>query len=388
MPQLVLIIISKSATMKKNQTYITSIIAIVGMTMLSLQSCNPDFMDKDLNHKQYLADQVYITSIPQDVFLKFNIDARNKSWRIVQYPYFVEPAFKTGISDEYGIIKLVFSINEHEPVLNSQEQNLLVVVDVKDLGFLGIPLFYQLEGEVEGTVSLQPSSLQLTDNEVGSFDVVAEGEDLNWEIVEYPDWLNFKGNLTGYVNAKSSYTVHFNVNANGLAAGDYSGNVIMKINEYIHLTMPVTLKINVEDGVHKLYDGLCIGSGYVADSDLLFVVTKSPNRILYFCDDVSEPELIELQRVPKSMALSEDEKMLAISYTNTEITTYNTPDFDVIKTYSMNVIPDKMVFGSSDYLYFMSASSNSSYEYLNSMHLVSGEVVRSNSSEGGYDYLR
>lgn len=388
MPHLVLIIISNPIIMKEIQSNISPYLVILIIAILGLQSCDHDFMDKEYNQKQYVADKVYITSIPQDVFLKYNIEAGHKSWRIVQYPDFVEPAYKTGVSDETGIIKLFFSINDHQPLVYNQGQDHMLVVDVKGLGLLGIPLVYQLEGEVEGTVSLQPSSLQLTDNEEGSFDIIAQGEDINWEIIEYPDWLNFNSNITGYINAGNYNTVHFKVNADGLVTGDYSGAIKIKISQDAYLTMALTLKVTVTDGVQKLYTGACIGSGYIKASDLMFVVTKSPNKILLFKDEISEPDVIDLQRVPKSMALSEDEKTLAISYSNAEISTYNTPGFDKIKTYSMSVISGKMVFASNNYLYFMSESSNSSYEFLNSMNLTSGDVVRSNNSEGGYQYLR
>ena len=266
----------------------------------------------------------------------------------------------------------------------------MVILEIVEVGLLSVPLAYQLDGQFEGTISLSPSSLELTNNEQGSFEVKATGDlDINWEIVEYPNWMNFDNNLSGWISAGQSSTVYYNANAKDLDAGQYKDQVKFKFNGENYVTMSVALNVTVVNGVPILHDGLCIGSGYNEASDLLFVVTKSPNRILCFKDDTSEPEIIELKRVPEGMALSEDQSTLAISFSNTEITTYNAVTREEIKTYDANGVAESLVFGSPTNLYFLNnSSSTSSYKFLNSLNLETGNLIRSNNNEGGYDYLR
>lgn len=374
--------------MKKRHLILPFILILA--VVAGLQSCDSDFMDQTYEPKQYVTENFYITSIPQDIFLRLNIEEANKSWRIVQYPKFVEPLFKSGKSTEAGLVNLVLTVNDHEPNLYNQDGSQLVVVEIAEVGFLGVPLVYQLDGQVEGTISLNPSSLKLTNNEQGSFEVKATGNiDINWEIVDYPNWMNFDNSLSGWTGSGQSSTVYYNANATDLDVGQYEGEIKFRFNGENYVTMSVVLNVTVAGGVPRLYDGLCIGSGYNEASDLLLVVTRSPNRILRFKSNVAQPEIIELNRVPKGMALSEDQKTLVVSYSNSEITTYDAVSGEAIKTYQSTGVAECLAFGSSTYLYYLSAgSSNSDYKYLYSLNLESGSLLRSADDEGGYDYLR
>jgi hypothetical protein len=370
--------------------YINLLQVILLLALVGFQSCDPDFLDKKYEPKQYLANKFYITSIPQEAVLTFNTEEGNTSWRVVQYPNFIELTDKRGATDEYGVSRLAFSVKEHEPNFYYQDNELLIILEVDGIGMLGIPLGYQLVGELDGALELTPTSLSLTDDEWDSFSIYANGDlDINWEIVECPDWLIIDASKSGWLPAGETNHLSYHTSIDNMSPGQYQANVKFKFNGDNYVTMPVSLQVSEAPASPKLFESACIGSAYIEASDLLVVVTKTPNQILFFKDGSLEPDVVDLERVPRSMTLSEDQTTLAISYSNAEITTYNASTAEVKQTYNIDVVAESLAFGSTDYLYYLSSgSSTSSQKYMNSLNLTNNQQTQSSDSEGGYEYLR
>lgn len=377
--------------MKKLYSKYVVLLSSFLLLVVGLISCDSDFMDQEDEVSRYTSDTYFITSIPQVISVDINVNVKNKSWRVVYYPDMIEPYEKTGTTDDNGVLRITLGVNNHYRNTSPFEvDDLLVYIKVNDLGVVAVPLRYNLEGDSDETITLNPSYLQLTDNEDGAFELFA-GDDIDvyWEIVSHPDWMNFGYNLSGWTTARQSSSISFRTMSDNLDVGVYEGNITIKCNEDIFKVLPVSLDVTIGKETDKGYDGTMIGCGFIDATNTLLVVTKNPNQIHYLSSESEEPSVIDLQGVPKGMALSEDQSTLAISFTNTDVSIYDAQTGAKNSTFDLDVVAQCLAFGSEDYLYFLNPkSSGSDYKYLNSLNLSSGAVKRSNDYEGGYDFLK
>jgi hypothetical protein len=79
--------------------------------------------------------------------------------------------------------------------------------------------------------------------------------------------------------------------------------------------------------------------------------------------------------------MAEDENTLAVGFSNTQITTFETESHTLKSTYQASAIPLSLEFGNNQWMYFIA---NSSYNnYLHCLNLNNGEISRSQKGESG-----
>jgi len=357
------------------------------LPVISFTACDADFVDKNRLPDVYMStDTVYVDSNAEMVIAKFDLKDSNKAWQILEFPKFIKPFALSGVAIDGSTLLLPLTIKHDEIDLSYGTYDFSLVINVADVGLLSYTIRYYSYGSP--VIGIEPMALNLTNNEHGEFTLGNNGDGiLLWKITDTPNWLSFQ-NQAGSLEPYTSSSIPYNVQTDGMETGEYTSEIVIQNNANTELRLPVKLTVNAFSSISNYQKGELIGSVYLQESNQVIALTKNPNRLLYFSDGESESEEVSLSRVPRCIALSEDQSTLAIGFSNTEISTYNAQSKTLTSTYNIDALPDNMTFGSNEYLYFLSPySSNESYKYIHSLNLTSAIEVRSQHYEGGIKEL-
>lgn len=363
-------------------------IVLTLLIALFIYSCDNSFLD-DAQMPGYteLPDTIFVTNSTAPFQLDFNFSTNEAcNWRLVQYPLWLVPSPMEGEKGANQTAALQFSV---------YDSNITV-----GLGFYSFPLVFDIDGKkmVGYTVVLanlghpyinvSRTSVSFDNALTNSIEISNNGYGiLAWNISSKPIWLKTV-NSSGLIDQNQSGLLEMSVDLNGLEPGKYSGTLVIQSNAENQKTISVQVSVTV--GANATYGdyhvGQLVDTRYNKNRDEVIVLTKSPNQLLFFRNDVSYSEVVALDRVPQCLALSEDESTIAIGYSNSDITTYNSSSRSVIKNYSAGAIPISMEFAGNDYIYFI--ATNSYWNYLHSLNLNTEEIIRQKDGESGMKTLR
>ncbi len=356
---------------------------------LSFGSCDDSFLEVESPNLLETGDTLFVwnQAEPFNVTFDFNSPGAGK-WRLYQYPKWLEISPKEGSVRKNAAEILYFSINRDQIYLDYGLYTFPLSFYVEGAGLVNYTVaFFNLGNP---TIEVWPSNLEIEGASTGYFSIQNGGNGiLLWEITHSPTWLNFV-KKQGTINQWYSEDVSYTVDAAGLEQGDYQGVVEIASNATEEsYKLPVSLKIIdqvpvVSFGVY--HQGEFIDSEFVRRNNQVVVLTQNPNRLLFFGPGESESSYLDLDRVPKCMALSEDEAWIAVGYSNTEISIYNVNDKSRLSTYQVGAIPLSVEFGNANWFYYLAESKFENAIY--SLNLESGVSYLSEMERSGWKKLQ
>ncbi len=355
---------------------------------LFIYSCDNSFLDNaQMPDYTELPDTIFVTNSSAPFQLDFNFNTNEAcNWRLVQYPLWLVPSPIEGEKGANQTAAVQFSV---------YDSNITV-----GLGFYSFPLIFDIDGKkmVGYTVVLanlghpyinvSRTSVSFDNALTGSIEITNNSYGiLSWYISSKPSWLKTE-NSSGLIDQNRSEMLGMSVDLNGLEPGDYSGNLVIQSNAENQKTVSILVSVHV--GANASYGdyhvGQLVDTRYNKNRDEVIVLTKSPNQLMFFSNNLLQPEIVDLDRVPQCLALSEDETTIAIGYSNSDITTYNSSSRGIVNNYSAGAIPISIEFAGNDYIYFI--ATNSYWNYLQSLNLNTNEIIRQKDGESGMETLR
>uniref|UniRef100_UPI0032169C29 BACON domain-containing protein n=1 Tax=uncultured Draconibacterium sp. TaxID=1573823 RepID=UPI0032169C29 len=344
-----------------------------------LNSCSNSFLDDtQVPNGSISNDTLFLTSLTQSFTIDIDMQQSNSAWRLFQYPQWLTINPRFGQTGSNTKVSFTCSV-DHSRINNGYGlYTYPLVLDIDGQGLVQHTVAYFDFGDP--MIEVFPESLNLESILHGEISISNNRNGLlMWEITKTPEWLSFE-TTSGSYPPYSIYQIKYTADITGLQAGEYHDEVIITNNANGELRFPVSLKVSPLLGNGTYQQGELIDSKFLKTTNQLITLTKNPNRLLYFTPGETEPLTIQLDRVPRCMALSENEQLLAIGYTTAEVSTYSPTSGDKKNTLTLNDVPEAMEFGSESFVYFLSGSG---YKYVNSVNLNTGEILTSSSTQGG-----
>ena len=368
-------------------TYRISVCLFCAISSLLLFSCDDSFLNENqMPEYTELNDTIYVTNTAGSFELDFTFNTNEAcNWQLVQYPYWLQLSPAKGRKAANQSAHMNFMVNESDITMG--------------IGLFSFPLVFDIDGRLVGytvvlgnfghpNIHLANDPINFDNSLSKTIEIGNEAEGiLNWWIESAPDWL-ITDKLNGLVQSYETQTVTLSIDINDLDPGEYKGTLVIKSNAVNQPTVSiqVSVKIGANANYGEYHIGELIDARYNKQRDEVIVLTKTPNQLHFFNSEWETPVTIDLDRVPLCLALSEDESQIAVGYSNSEITTYNATNYNIIKTYNSGTIPLSIEFGNDNYLYFIATRSYSNY--LHSLNLSSEEIIQSKEGEGGLKTLR
>jgi len=344
-------------------------------------SCNNDFLDTQIPSNRVAGDSIMVLSDAGSFNYEFDMRSADGNWQLLQFPRWLEVSLKEGILNGNSKVNLQLTVNKQEIYV--------------DLGLYSFPLIFNVDnvGLIENTVVLAnvgepeikntPSEITADYTFKGQYQIVNSGHGiLIWKVVNKPEWLQL--NVTeGILNSHESGIWNYSIDVTGLKPGDYSGQVEIQSNagnQNFIINFHFTIQ---ETGYYGGYlTGNFIDAKFSKTLNQIIVLTKDPNNLLFFKADSPHADTLKLNNIPQCLALSEDEKTLAIGFSNAEITTFETTTHTYLTTYPVNAAPNRIEFGKQNWLYFLAPPGYNTYLY--SLNTVDGTVKKASNSADGH----
>lgn len=279
--------------MKKRIYYIALI------AMLFISACSNDFLDE--NKKEI---DIYTLNAP--LFLEQTTDfvevsitlpeLKNKSLHVFQYPKMIHFDSFDFQTDETGLLKMKIKADNlfHLPASDTPYNGGNIVLNVKDMGFMAIHLFFINYGNPK--LAFIDTTFEWGFNrEEKIFSISNANYDsyLVYRIVEYPDWITITSesatNEEGYAvlpggTTGNDYSMH--VNTHGLAPGEYSGKITIESNDKEHPLSQIEVKVRVSDPKNMYaIEGTVKDCEFDKNRNILYIATAQPDKILVYDTD-------------------------------------------------------------------------------------------------------
>ncbi|HOI49330.1 MAG TPA: hypothetical protein PK167_08495 [Prolixibacteraceae bacterium] len=357
--------------------------AACGFMLVATLSCNDDFLNQQPPVVAFHAqDTIALNNLFSGQFeVPMELPGGgNKSWRIFQYPTWIDIEPKQGA---FAAGNSSFKLTNH-PDQFTMGYGLFffpLVFDVSDFGQVQYTLLYLNLGDPGMRVS---SALNLGKESTGSFYIQNQGNGvILWGITAAPKWLKIS-QTEGVLENPSTEYISFTIDRTGLAAGDYSGHIQIASNARpgtFSIPVFMTVAPGITPGKINFGTGEFIHADYNKARDELIVLVKNPNRLLFYKNAAAEPEVVDLDRIPKCFTLSEDGNSLAVGFSNAEISVFDTHSRGLQKNYSINTTPVGIEFGENGWIYFTGTLSYQNYLF--SLDMATGTVSRGQSAMSG-----
>ena len=349
-------------------------------------SCSNDFLEMGYPTEYITGDTLYVMSDAE--YFEQEINMRNSasaSWKLYQFPRWLEVNPKKGTVHPGSAVKFQFSIKENEMYFGLGIFALPLVFEVEDVGLVQHTVVVWNVGEPD--ISNTPSVIEADYSLQGMYQIVNRAYGiLFWEVVNKPEWLTLE-TTEGILNAHDYGIWHYVIDPKGLEPGDYSGVVEIRNNSTTSSYF-IEFKFTIEKtGYYGGYlTGEFVDAAYVKSLNQLVVLTKNPHNLLFFNAGSPDADTLQLDRVPQCIALSDDENTLAVGFSNTEISTYSAKSRSLMATYSAGHVPRRIVFAGKNRLFYLESSD---YAYfLTGLDLETGNRYKANEGEGGLSIFK
>jgi hypothetical protein len=375
----------KTILSKKNISDIKFFV-LFSLFSVAVASCSNDFLDTQTPSEYIPGDSIIVMSDTDPFSYEFNMHSSGSgNWQLFQFPRWLEISPKEGTLHGDSKVNFQFSVNQQEIYVG--------------LGLYSFPLTFYVEtvGLVENTVVLAnvgepeitdtPSEITADYTFNGQYQIVNSGHGiLFWQVVNKPNWLQLDV-TEGVLNSHEYGIWNYSIDVSGMEPGNYSGQVEIQHNAgdqnfVIHFYFTIQ-----ETGYYGGYlNGEYIDAVFSKTLNQVIVLTREPNHLLFFKADSPNADTVKLNKVPKCLALSEDEQTLAVGFSEASVSTFETGSRTLLMNYPVNVVPNQMEFGNSDWLYFLAWPDYTTYLY--TLNLQNGAVKRAAGSNNGLSALK
>ncbi|MCG6190802.1 BACON domain-containing protein [Maribellus maritimus] len=349
-------------------------------------SCGNEFLDTQMPSNYIDGDSIVVMSDVGSFEYEFDmLSAGPGDWKLFQFPIWLDISPKDGMLNGNSRVNFQFTVNKQEMYV--------------DLGLYAFPLIFDVEnvGLVENTVVLAnvgepeinetPSEINADYTFKGQYQIVNSGHGiLMWQVVHKPNWLQL--NVTeGILNSHEYGIWDYSIDPSGFEAGEYSGQVEIQSNaseQNFIINFNFTIQ---ETGYYGGYlSGEYLDARFSKSLNQVIVLTREPNNLLFFKAGSSDADTVKLNKVPKCLALSEDEQTLAVGFSDASISTFETQSRTLLMNYALNAVADQIEFGSENRLYFLARNDYTTFLY--TLDLQNSLIKKSISSNNGLSTLK
>lgn len=360
---------------------------IIFVLCIAAAACNNDFLKQEQTVANPVADTIRMTSLETTKAITFNLaNGRNSHWRIFQLPSWVKITPMEGNFSD-GKSSFQIELNNSTAIPQWGILSLPLVFDVDGLGYVQYPFLFLNYGYPQ--TSLSPYELALNYQSTGSFTLYNTGGGiLFWEVQSKPSWLTLS-EQNGYLNANTTLPINLSISRDNLAKGDYSGEITIATNSVSQPTLRLKVSIKVFDptisGNAELIEGEVVDAEFCKATGSLVVATKNPNRI-YLYNSAQAKKTLELQKIPINVAISEKGDQVAASFTNTDLSVISPESLTIQKNIQTGIISSDLALGDNGWAYLAPKAYDTNY--LISVDLNSGQVVKNNENMNGLTWLK
>lgn len=222
-----------------------------------------------------------------------------------------------------------------------------------------------------------------------NFTLTNNGKQENsWYAEHIPSWLKLS-KTEGVISGGQNESITCTVNRDGLNPGEYSQ--IIDIESFNpQLSHGILIKMTVDKGGNpvnsaqlKWIDGKVKDAWYSKNSDLLYILTESPNALLVKSSGIDSLVSYELERVPNCIDVSTDEKTIAIGYNQAYIDIWDAKTMEREKLIETDCVPFDIALGQNGWCYL--APDEDQWVHFYSLNLETGVTYRSSSSVAIYE---
>ncbi|WP_347839270.1 hypothetical protein [uncultured Draconibacterium sp.] len=382
--------------MKKNTGFYKSCLAIVWLLAINvLVACNFNFPEE--NQEQVFTTDVqnhFDTGTTSGV-IQFNLSGSdNGKFRVVVYPQWLGiKTFEGNLSNGNCTIPFDFK-NVNDFMVDGRAEGYLFV-KLGDAGVFRITVSYGKttaeQPPVEGQEPMYCSTAEIDfgteDNR--SFSIANYGSvDKYWYIENIPEWLELSP-ASGTLYGGETKDIYCTVNRGEMTPGDYSQIINIESNNP-QLSHGVRINMTVAasgDPVNSKsltwFDGELKDAYYHKTTDVLYLLTRSPNKLLVKTTGSTEFNAYDLERVPYCIDVSEDGKMLVIGYNQAYVDVWNAETLQREKLIETDCVPYDVALGENGWCYL--APDEDQHVHLYSLNLETGVTFRSTSSVALYE---
>lgn len=315
-------------------------------------------------------------------------DFGNKPYQIIVYPRWVDMKKLEGNLSN-GFFSIPFTFKEVENYMQNGKAEGYIFVKVGKSEIFRITISYgnqeieqPNEEPNEGLVPMYCSAAEIDfgiENN-RSFVIANPGQvDKNWYITDIPSWLTLS-ETSGYLPAGATLTIYCNVNREGVAPGAYSQIINIESNNpqlssgiLMRMVVPEIIP-PVDSASVKWITGTVQDAYYHKVTDVLYILTKSPNNLLVKTADSDSLITYPLERIPNCIDVTADGKTLAIGYNQSYVDLLNAETLERIRQYETDCVPFDLIFGENGWCYL--SPEQDQWVYLYSLNLTTGVTFR------------
>lgn len=354
---------------------------------ISAVSCSNDFLKQEQTVAEPVSDTIRMTSLETAKAVNFNLaKAGNAHWRVFQLPVWAKI---TPMEGNFSDGKSTFQIEIADKTAIQQWGilNLPLAFDVEGIGYVQYP--FQLLNFGNPQTGLSTTELILNYQSTGTFTLHNTGGGiLIWQVQSKPSWITLS-EQGGYMNANSALPINFTITRDNLAKGDYSGEVVISTNSISQPTLKLKISIKVFDptvsGNAELIEGDVVDADFCKATGSLVIATKNPNR-MYLYNSGQGKKTLDLQKIPVNVAITEKGDLIAATFTNTDLSVISPESFTIQKNIPTAIITSDIALGNNGWAYLAPKAYDTNY--LESVNLSSGEVVKNAENMNGLTWLK
>lgn len=340
--------------------------------ILLITACSNDFLKVEQKIEVSINDTIRLTNLDLQQAISLNLEsAGNAKWRILQFPSWITVSPLNG---NFSNGKSSFQIQQdpYQIPLNYGVSQLSFIFDVDGIGLIEAPLLFLNAGNP--VIQVSTNFLNMREFARQSFSIANQGGGYYfWNISEKPSWLNISKEQ-GVIELLQSEILEVTVDPNGLGKGEHSGKIKISGNSINNPVIEIEVVIRVAEqvvqGDNLALEGDVTDAEYCKNTDLLVIAVKNPNRI-YFSKSGEPLRMMELNKVPSSLAISESGDLVALISTNAQLDLIDPVKMEVSKTLQAGMNCSDIVLGNNGWAY-LAPKQDESY-YPRSINLKTGE---------------
>jgi hypothetical protein len=313
-------------------------------------------------------------------------DSGNEPYRVIVYPQWMDiKKFDGALDNGYCTIPFEFKNVENFISMGRAEGN--VYIKHKNI-ILQITVSYGVNSSIQpppgGHVLMYISAVEIdfaTEND-RAFTIANPGQvEKSWYITNIPAWLQLSQTY-GFLEAGRDLNIYCTVNRDGLTPGEYSQIIHIESNnpQSSHgILVKLTVSANpVSSSAVKWLEGTVTDAYYCKATDFLYILTKTPNNLLFKAPGTDSLKTYPLERIPNCIDVTADGKTIAIGYNQAYVDLLDAETMNRIKLYETDCVPFDIVFGENGWCYL--SPTEDQWVHLYSLNLTSGVTFRTTTS--------
>ena len=338
------------------------------LLLLSLFSCNDSFLNEQPDF-QYVSNKIILLYAENTTHNAQFFGLADKKFSINKKPSWLNLDFKNGKFNSNGIFDFQCSVDKSFFPLGTKIFQDVIVLDIENFGKMGIAVYYVIDMG-NPYFSYYPDKISFGHSETKSqFSMYNQTENsfLIWEIISCPQWLKCE-ELHGVIPEYRSVYINVECDRNLMESFYAFDTLIISTNDYRSPIVKIPVEaIRGNDAANvKEIDGKVINAFSNKSTNLLYIVTSQPNKIIVY--DINSRNIVNsktLEHQPFRMAFSENKSKMAVFFGGNMVLCLNTTDLSEIKMLAMQRTVCDIEFIDENTLCYTVSQDNDYLYYIN-----------------------